>query len=168
MEQTSTPQTSPLQSVGQEIYVSDADNDGSVDLNTGDVLVVELPANLTTGYRWEVGQVNNNLLRPVADIEFQASSSRVGAPGTQTLRFDAIASGNAILRLVYRRPWESVPPLQSFMIEARIEDTGVPRLPSGKCSPPLEPLPLQSESPAAARNENAHDPSRPFQLVRTR
>ena len=163
VEQTSTPQTSPLQSVGQEIYVSDADNDGSVDLNTGDVLVVELPANLTTGYRWEVGQVNNNLLRPVADIEFQASSSRVGAPGTQTLRFDAVASGNAILRLVYRRPWESVPPLQSFMIEARIEDTGAAHRLSGKCSPPRSPYPCRvSLLPCQERKR-----SRPFPPIST-
>jgi inhibitor of cysteine peptidase len=48
-------------------------------------------------------------------VEFEPKSDLVGAPGVETLRFQAVDSGETTLQLVYHRPWEAgVAPLETF------------------------------------------------------
>jgi C1A family cysteine protease len=88
-----------------ELNVSEVDAGRQVELDKSHVLVVNLEANPSTGYSWQVEA--NKVLRQVGEAEFKATD-RLGAPTTQVLRFQAIASGQTTLNLVYRRPWENV------------------------------------------------------------
>jgi inhibitor of cysteine peptidase len=81
-------------------------NGSSISLNKTDTLTVSLPGNPSTGYVWEVDQIDPKVLQPTGDWVFKADSSLSGAPGTVTWQFRPANSGTSILRMIYHRPWE--------------------------------------------------------------
>ena len=86
-----------------ELDVSDSLSEVSLDV--GDQLEVELEANPTTGYSWELGPLPDGLELVSSDFE-EPGGSLVGAPGTQRFVFDAMGPGNGILRFEYVRLFE--------------------------------------------------------------
>ena len=82
------------------------DNGLSYVLSPGEVVEVRLEANPSTGYDWQVVELDESVLRK-AGARFEPESALLGAPGTAVLRFEAAGSGSARLRLVYARPWEA-------------------------------------------------------------
>jgi inhibitor of cysteine peptidase len=107
---------------GEPVTVLGAEDNGSqVELNTGQVLEVTLESNPTTGYSWEVTEVDEAVLTQIGEVEFQEAPAEgeplVGGGGTETLRF-ASATGETTLTLVYHRPWEKdVEPLETFTVQ---------------------------------------------------
>jgi inhibitor of cysteine peptidase len=118
-----------------EIRLGGEDQGRRVQIQEGDVLVISLEANPSTGYTWAEGRgplaaQDQGILVQTAE-EFQAREARrsrgtgdddglplLGAPETQVLRFQAAQAGPTTLRLVYRRPWEEdTPPLREFSLE---------------------------------------------------
>ncbi|HMN94881.1 MAG TPA: protease inhibitor I42 family protein [Phycisphaerales bacterium] len=94
-------------SASRTVTVGEADNGRLVDLALGDTLKVELPANPTTGYSWEVAGDPGPVLAPLGAWEFNHDrTDLVGAPGLSILRLRAASGGAVALRLGYRRPWE--------------------------------------------------------------
>lgn len=84
---------------------------------TGDTLEVILKGNPTTGYNWEVDYVDSAILRQVGKTEFKADRKTRGSGGIITMRFEALASGQTVLRLIYHRPFEKgVPPVQTLEV----------------------------------------------------
>ena len=97
------------------------DNGRQIELEKGQTLAISLEGNPSTGYTWEMVESEDSILRQVGEIEFEAESDLVGAPGTQTLRFEAVESGQTELKLVYHRPWEKdVDPLETFTIQVTV------------------------------------------------
>lgn len=91
-------------------------------LDRGDLLVVRLPSNPSTGYAWKVaGGVDRMLALAGRAYVPPTDATRVGAPGTAILRFRAATPGSARLRLVYVRPWEkSVAPQRTFTLRVTV------------------------------------------------
>jgi inhibitor of cysteine peptidase len=97
-------------------------NGGQVDTRKGDVLVVPLDSNPTTGYHWEVSEVDTNILKQKGEPEYTPNSAAnppvIGAGGKQTFRFDVVGTGETTLKLVYRRSWEKdVAPAQTYTVQ---------------------------------------------------
>jgi inhibitor of cysteine peptidase len=84
------------------------DTGSEVALDVGDRVEVRLEANPTTGYQWVLGPLPDGIVLASSDFE-EPGGSLVGAPGTQTFVFDAVAAGNGILRLEYIRPFDDLP-----------------------------------------------------------
>ncbi|NQT03653.1 MAG: protease inhibitor I42 family protein, partial [Planctomycetes bacterium] len=105
-----------------EVHV-DVDDDGSqVELEQGQILVVTLESNPTTGYQWEQAENQESILEQMGEAEFKQSETSepplVGVGGWEIFRFKAISAGQMTLQLVYRRPWEEgVEPVNTFSIE---------------------------------------------------
>ena len=100
-----------------------AEDDGSVvELGEGQALVVTLESNPTTGYSWQVSEVDQDVLMQIGDPEFKEAAAAegeqvLGAGGTETFYF-ASAAGETTLTLVYHRPWEEdVEPEEVFSVE---------------------------------------------------
>jgi len=108
-------------STADTLVVSQAQDGQAVELPLGRILVVELPGNPTTGFEWAVAENNDALLEP-GESSYAAESDAIGAGGTFTFRFKAVAAGSAALRLAYRRSWESVPPEDTFTLTVTIPD----------------------------------------------
>ncbi len=98
------------------------DNGRQIELQKGQTLVINLEANPSTGYTWEPLDLKGAIVRQVGETEFNPDSDLVGAPGTQTLRFEALKAGQMDLKLVYHRPWEEgVEPLETFTVQVTVQ-----------------------------------------------
>lgn len=87
------------------VTIDEGDHRQQVTLDPGDTLVVNLNANLSTGYSWNIAQNNTSLLRPMGRPSYQQGGSGMpGSGGTQTFRFRAVGSGGEGLRFLYQRP----------------------------------------------------------------
>ncbi len=104
----------------QEKSLGSQDDGREVTLQVGQTLAISLEANPTTGYTWQVLEMDTNILQPLGDTQFKqapGSEGLTGAGGVETLRFEALAAGQTPLTLGYMRPWESVPPLKTFSVQ---------------------------------------------------
>lgn len=102
-----------------EVRLDMADNGGQVEMEVDQTLVISLESNPTTGFRWELIEVEDPILQSMGEAEYQPSESKevVGAGGTEIFRFKAVSTGQMTLTLVYRRPWEEgVDPIETFRL----------------------------------------------------
>ena len=102
--------------------VTPADNGSTVNLVTGDFLVVNLESNPSTGYSWRTMELNSWVIAATKRPSFSASEATnaegqrlVGAPGTLTQEFRAVGPGTSLLKFASLRPWETnAEPGQTF------------------------------------------------------
>jgi C1A family cysteine protease len=106
-----------------ELQVTERENGRAVDLN-GEVLVLTLESNPSTGYGWQVQGQGSGLLRQLEATEWLPDTQgKLGGAGTQVLRFAAVGKGRATLNLVYARPWEAAAaPAKSFSLEVNVAE----------------------------------------------
>lgn len=109
---------------GGDVALGAEDNGTAIELNAGQMLVVTLESNPTTGYRWEVSEVDKSVLTQMGEAEFQEAPKEdeqvVGVGGTETFRF-ASAPGSTTLTLLYNRSWETdVEPADTFTVEVTV------------------------------------------------
>ncbi|RMG14257.1 MAG: hypothetical protein D6731_10585 [Planctomycetota bacterium] len=83
------------------------DEGRTVRIARGGELVVELPGNPSTGYRWEVKKSPRKLELVDEEFDGPGAGGPVGAGGKFRFVFRARRKGSETLTLVYRRPWES-------------------------------------------------------------
>jgi inhibitor of cysteine peptidase len=88
------------------INLTAADAGKTIELKSGDTLLVTLEGNLTTGYNWVMSPQDPAVLQQVGEPEVKADSDKLGSPGLITLKFKAATTGQTNLRLEYKRPWE--------------------------------------------------------------
>lgn len=89
-------------------------------------LIVELASNPSTGYEWQVAAVpafltieDDGVYLPDA-----APAGLVGSGGVMRRSFQANATGQGELKLVYVHPWETdATPAQTFVCPVRVEST---------------------------------------------
>lgn len=104
------------------------DQTQTTNLTKQQTLIVEIPANLTTGYRWEINQLTRErrcYLFSELDAEAEPKSSfqpvRPGAPTVQkwSIKMDpSFPCANAqLIEWIYRRSWE---PLNALDHKARL------------------------------------------------
>jgi inhibitor of cysteine peptidase len=100
------------------VVVTKAEADKTVTAAPGQTLVVVLDANPSTGYTWSVASAPE-FLKSEGEPAFTsgAKQGEVGAGGKQTLKFTVTAAGMGDLSLSYSRPWESVAPAETFMVQ---------------------------------------------------
>jgi inhibitor of cysteine peptidase len=99
------------------VRVDARDNGRRVELQIGERLTVELRANPSTGYSWEVVSSGEPVLRQLGPPTFTEDSHMAGAGGTVSYEFRAEQAGTASLDLVYRRPWEKeAEPAETFSL----------------------------------------------------
>jgi inhibitor of cysteine peptidase len=91
---------------------------GTSELRVGQLLEIELPGNPSTGYQWQlvndgapvVERIMPAAAAAAAKANTPADPAMVGAPNSSRWWFKAVQPGEAVLRLVYRRPWEKDAP----------------------------------------------------------
>jgi inhibitor of cysteine peptidase len=106
----------------EEVNVDENDDGSQVELEQGQILVVTLESNPTTGYGWEVAEIQESILEQMGEAEFKPSQTgeppMTGAGGWEIFRFKAISAGQMTLQLVYRRSWEEgVEPINTFSLQ---------------------------------------------------
>lgn len=82
----------------------------SLTLTVGQPLVLRLPANRSTGYRWKL-VTEPKVLKTEGEPRFEQNPSAdnmVGVSGNEVWHFLALQQGIDLLRFEYRRSWEEV------------------------------------------------------------
>lgn len=98
-------------------FLNATDNNTAINVTTGEFLVVTLEGNPTTGYTWEVEELNEQVLQQVGDIVSVPESDLMGAPSMQIATFKVVGAGDATINMVYHRPWETdVEPADTFTV----------------------------------------------------
>jgi len=98
----------------ESVEVNEDDTGRQVELERGQIIVITLESNPSTGYRWE----------QIGETEFKPSETgeppTVGVGGWEIFRFKAVCAGQMTLELVYHRSWEGVEPLKTFSIQVTV------------------------------------------------
>ncbi len=87
------------------IMLTETAQGSTVDVAVGQSVVVELPENASTGYRWVVDHIQPPLVE-AAEAHPRYPSGAVGAGGRAVWTFTAKAPGSAAVVLKRWRPWE--------------------------------------------------------------
>ncbi|MGD8403474.1 MAG: protease inhibitor I42 family protein [Anaerolineales bacterium] len=106
------------------VSIAEADNGKQINLQSGDVMTLSLESNPTTGYSWQVLEIDDQILTQDGDPEYKRATDTdnlVGAGGAETFRFKGVRAGSTRLELGYMRPWESVPPVETFSVEVIVQ-----------------------------------------------
>jgi inhibitor of cysteine peptidase len=104
--------------------LTEAENGQQVILGPSESLTITLQSNPTTGYSWQVLEIDPTVLAQEGDPEYRqspGSEGLVGAGGTETFHFKAAESGETSLKLGYMRTWESEPPVETFEIRVVVQ-----------------------------------------------
>lgn len=87
----------------------------------GEEFAVELEANPTTGFSWEIAEpYDESVVTFLGERYLPDDSDQVGSPGSEQLRFVAAADGSTTITLEYVQPWdEEAAPAQeaTFQVE---------------------------------------------------
>jgi inhibitor of cysteine peptidase len=91
-----------------EWRLTDKEASREIIVQKGDRLLVELPANPTTGYSWNLQLQGDNILSQ-GKSQYKPSDKSgnlVGSGGTEIWKFRAQHPGSTRLDFSYARPWE--------------------------------------------------------------
>lgn len=101
------------------IVVTEANDKSTIKANAGAPVVVQLPAQLGTGYGW---QVEKSSLQPVAQSQENAhAEQRAGGTDLQVFRFAPRKKGTYLLKFRYVRAWTAdQPPAKTFSVTLRV------------------------------------------------
>ena len=105
------------------IMVTEKDNGNRFELNKGDVLVVRLESNPSTGYLWYIAKNDGNVMEPQGEPIYETPERKIIVGGMEyvSFRFRALTSGTNVLELHYKRGWEKgKEPLKTFLITVKI------------------------------------------------
>lgn len=107
---------------GKTMKITEEMNGQTITLKQGQTLSVSLSGNPTTGYNWEVDEVDQAILAPLGEAEYESDSTLVGSGGLYTFNFSAVETGTTTLKLKYYRSFEAdVPPVENFEISVIVE-----------------------------------------------
>ena len=106
----------------ENVYIADEDDNGqSVTMGVGDMLQLMLTENPTTGYTWAIVTNDEGVLAPSGEPAYEVESDAIGAGGTKTFMFQALAPGTSVLQLVNAMQWETpVVPAETFELTIQV------------------------------------------------
>ena len=103
-----------------DIVVTEADLGREVAARVGDAVVVQLPENPTTGFRWALASPQGDVLDLAHDGFQPSAQTSVGAGGLRVFRFRAKRAGSGRIELRLARAWESGPPKAAFSVDVKV------------------------------------------------
>ncbi|MBN1919027.1 MAG: protease inhibitor I42 family protein [Verrucomicrobia bacterium] len=110
----------------EAVKLTDGDEGEAVTLKVGQTLEIRLESNPTTGFGWEVLEIDPAVVEQEGETVYEASKTdghTVGSGGWETFTFKAVEAGTVELKLVYRRSWEvDVAPEKTFTVTVTVEE----------------------------------------------
>ena len=109
--------------IGCSLFTTTVDDDdsGSIQrLSVGDLLVVRLMGNASTGYEWvrvSPASLEGSSIESINENEYQILGIEpVGAPGEFVFRYRAMRPGTLTIKFEHRRPWDTDEPIDSYSV----------------------------------------------------
>ncbi len=89
-----------------------------------DSATIELKGNPSTGYTWEAVLSDENIVKISKDVKYLGAKGMVGAPSMFYFTVRSLATGNTVLTLEYKRPWEEKSPLETKVYNVNVDERG--------------------------------------------
>lgn len=99
---------------------TETDDGTTVSLVVGEQFEARLAENTSTGHRWQLVDIDLDVIEVIRDEPIPPATAVPGASGAHVWIFRARAPGQAPLALAYRRSWESDAPAQTFSLDVRV------------------------------------------------
>ena len=110
------------QSISGQLKLTEEDSGKTIEVKAGDIFIVSLKENITTGYGWSYANLDEQFLQQQGEAGYESDSDLIGAGGTATYTFKALRAGQTTLKLIYSRPFEpDNPPEKTFEISVVIK-----------------------------------------------
>ncbi|MFH0916946.1 MAG: protease inhibitor I42 family protein [bacterium] len=122
-ESTSSTETTEESTVPESLQLTREDDGGSFEILAGGTIAIDLKANPSTGYFWELDDPDPeaSLLEQVGEPAFESDNpDAMGAGGTLTFTFRAVDKGEMIIKLVYLAPEVDQAPADTFQIDLTV------------------------------------------------
>jgi inhibitor of cysteine peptidase len=94
-----------------------SDNGRSFDVRQGEVIVVKLDSNHSSGFSWALGEDIGAVVKQDGKSVYARNTSKSGkilSGGNETWRFRTVGTGRETVKLEYRRSWERNFPDRTF------------------------------------------------------
>jgi len=94
-----------------------SDNGRSFDVRQGEVIVVKLDSNHSSGFSWSLGEDIGAVVKQDGKSVYARNTSKSGkilSGGNETWRFRTVGTGRETVKLEYRRSWERNFPDRTF------------------------------------------------------
>lgn len=106
------------QGAGGSMVITGNRNGQTVNVRVGDEVVIQLPAQMGTGYSWQLRARDAKVAVPEGEPELKSTPGQApGAAEQQLFRFKIQAPGSTTVQLQYVRPWEkNQPPQKTFQV----------------------------------------------------
>ncbi len=100
------------------------DNNGErVALGPGDTIEVHLEGNATTGFNWELVDLDPKVISTEGEPVYEtADTDLVGTAGTWIWTLVAQQPGECVVQFVYHRSWEDEQPEATFSFTANVTE----------------------------------------------
>ena len=89
-----------------------------------DSVTIELKGNPSTGYTWETVLSDGNIVEISKDVKYLGAKGMVGAPSMFYFTVRSVLTGNTVLTLEYKRPWEEKAPLETKVYNVNVDERG--------------------------------------------
>ncbi len=144
----------PARDITGRVGLTDKDTGRRVGAKPGNIIRVELPANRTTGYNWEVRDFEQGVLEMLG-ADYIAPEGQnpffAGAPGTTVFEFFARRPGVQDINAVYRRPWEEPEQIAGrFSARIVVEDPAAAATSEAAPTPEARPAASPDGTPSPA------------------
>jgi len=103
------------------VKLDEQHNGQSVEVNSGDRITVTLEGNPTTGYSWELGELDSAVVELVGEPDYKTDTKMFGSGGTYTFTLKAVAPGATTVKLIYHRSWEDAEPEKVFEVTLNVK-----------------------------------------------
>jgi inhibitor of cysteine peptidase len=110
------------------VTLTEADNGRSVQAHPSDEIVLRLPENATTGYRWHVDRAEGILEQEEDDYERPPGwdepgpDVQIGRGGVRRFRFRVCAPGTSRLELKHWQEWDERSVTERFAVDIEVTD----------------------------------------------
>ena len=89
-----------------------------------DSVTIEIKGNPSTGYTWEAVLSDENVVEVSKDVKYLGAKGMVGAPSMFYFTVRSVLTGNTVLTLEYKRPWEEKAPLEKKVYNINVDEKG--------------------------------------------
>lgn len=96
-----------LSPLADALVLTEKDAQKTVVVPVGEVIILRLHENPTTGYLWRFELSNLDILQKQDGYFLPPEKTLVGAGGIREQSFVPYQTGDVILRATYQRPWET-------------------------------------------------------------
>ena len=101
--------------------LTQSESGSTVTLQEGETLTLDLDANPTTGFQWQVISDPNARVLEVKGSKYLASEGdQVGGGGIETWTFKAVSAGKTTVVMSYSRPFDPEDVAEMFTFEADV------------------------------------------------